>query len=262
MDNTTREMLDFDGLAQAEQITGQSYKDDKETEGLGMLLHIMGSQVKANHLQSIGDSYFNMPWDESKALFESAGFEIILLEEFEGTDRGSGSPREEFLIAQRGGAILVAESFSTTRRNKASIYFNAKLKDPKDEYYFPRCSGTSVYIGEFPDHRGFAPKDMTLEEFNAESVRIGDFDAREGMLSRLADIEEHAEIILPWIECPFMSLVNYAEWRRLEKESEGNFERRYKSADEIRSDRFYRAGLDKILGVRIGERYHERRGAE
>jgi len=81
-DKKIREVLNFDGLHEAEKLTGKSYKDDKLTEALGFLHHIENSKRKRELLESLGDSGFSNTEEDYLEIVKSIGFESALIEPF------------------------------------------------------------------------------------------------------------------------------------------------------------------------------------
>ena len=53
---TTDDLLTFDPLAAAEQITGESYKCAYRTRSLRLLLAMQHNQVKNERLMALGDT--------------------------------------------------------------------------------------------------------------------------------------------------------------------------------------------------------------
>ena len=54
-----KDVLSFDALQEAENLTGKSYKDDKATEALGFIAHIQNGKRKEQMLKSLGDTTFS-----------------------------------------------------------------------------------------------------------------------------------------------------------------------------------------------------------
>jgi len=77
-----REVLNFDGLHEAEKITGKSYKVDKMTESLGFMKHVQNGQIKKELLESLGDSTFSNTEENYLKIVQSIGFESELIEPF------------------------------------------------------------------------------------------------------------------------------------------------------------------------------------
>jgi len=77
-----RKALRFDGLHEAEKVTGKSYKTDKITEAIGFMNHINNVQIKQELLESIGDSTFSNTEENYLKIVKSIGFESVLIEPF------------------------------------------------------------------------------------------------------------------------------------------------------------------------------------
>jgi len=253
MDKITEKYLDFDALLEAEKVTGKSYKEDSATQNLGLLLHVQASRAKRNHLKSRNDTYYSIHWAEFKTICSQNGFTTLLQDNFVGE---GGKYEDEFFIAHRGGIVLKAESFQGVHTNSATVYFNAKANGDDKSYCPKHFSGHQIYIGQYPDARGFAPSGAALDQF----VYVGYLSGLEGIISNLDDLEDHCQILLPWIESPFMYLLTYQESRDIQKcESEGRDDESYRG---ITAERYCRAGLDKILGIDLETKFFNKKGKE
>lgn len=75
-------ILDFDGLAEAEKITGKSYKTDIYTQSLGMKMMLDNNKKKKDLLESQNDSTFLTTEEDYLRIVESIGFIYLLVEPF------------------------------------------------------------------------------------------------------------------------------------------------------------------------------------
>ena len=77
-----KKILNFDSLAEAEKITGKSYKEDEDTSMLGMLMHMKMSEEKKRLLIGSNDTHFGMTEAEALQIFKMNGFKIVLQDPF------------------------------------------------------------------------------------------------------------------------------------------------------------------------------------
>lgn len=183
--------LSFDALGVAEELTGQSYKTDKLTESLGLIMHITHGQHKQAMLQAAGDTHMSMQFTDLLVMVEAEGFERLHTINFDGNVFYPNEPErpEEFIIFWHpDGILLTAESYDT-RVNNVKIYFNAILSDDLNWRY-----GMSGHYAKRGD----------------KTIAVGYIDVREGFRHTLNGLREHG--FLPvWEESPFLWLLTYAD---------------------------------------------------
>jgi len=183
------DLLKTDALADAERITGKSYKDDEETMRLGFGLHLVLGAAKEAAAKAARDSYFSMNLAETLALYADMGFTEVLCDEFGGISYGTESaPAETYRILWRDGILATVESHQGTHRNATKVYYNVAVHDRSD--LWSRISSGSMTDG---------------------GVWVGDHDAREGIRTNLARLGEIGTFLSTWVKRPFLWLVTYAE---------------------------------------------------
>lgn len=183
-------LLATDPLADAERLTGKSYKDDPETMSLGFGLHLLNSAAKESAAKAVGDSYFSMDLAETLALYAALGFVEVLCDEFTGTAYGdTDAPVETYRILWHAdGLLATVESYGTTGRNCTKVYYNLDIFDRRD-LWSRTSSGRMV----------------------GDDVWVGDHDGREGIRTNLNRLREVGNFLPVWVESPFLWLVTYAE---------------------------------------------------
>lgn len=180
-------LLSFDPLAEAEQVTGQSYKDDEVTKALGFIMALQHNDEKAVELGLRDDSYYNIAHDEYLRIVEDLGFTLVFTEAF--------GPDEAYQVYWRRGVLLTVESYGEAL-NSAKAYFNMEFREGESPWAY-RLSGR--VNGPAYD--------------KGRTVWVGDFDAREGLRHQLARLEAAGTFLEPWVEQPFLWLLNYMETR-------------------------------------------------
>lgn len=178
-----RGVLNYDPLAEAERVRGTSYKDDEDTMRLGLGLAMIHNANKESLLRKAADSYLNMPFADQLALFAELGFEEVYREAF----TGSGGDETFVILWHNDGVLATCESYNGTRRNSAKVYYNYRHPDGYPGFHLTSSGGM----------RG--------------DVWVGDHDAREGIRHNLDAMRAEGSFVAPWIERPFLWLLNYSE---------------------------------------------------
>jgi hypothetical protein len=175
-------VLNFDGLAAAENFTGKSYKDDDITSTIGWVLSVSNNQQKNAMLENLGDTSFSrdMPW--MRAFLIAQGFDLIHTHSFNGYDDTVPETVEFFWNPE--GILFKLESHRTTRMNTCHAYFNWK---PNDERSWPRGLSGGFYDGVF----------------------VGDLDAREAFAYRINQMRGDGQFLPVWHKRPFLWLLSY-----------------------------------------------------
>ena len=132
------ELLRFDALAEAERLTGSSYKDDEGTACLGFGMHIAAGQKKAETLQKLGDTFFGIEWGSFVRLLQSSPVGLSLEWQGKFKDDQHGTDGDEVAFVNRTRSVLVyAHSYghpswyagSPVTVNMAHAYFQIQLSE-------------------------------------------------------------------------------------------------------------------------------------
>lgn len=182
LSNQIENLLQFDPLAEAESVTGLSYKESEETSALGVLLHMAHSKAKDKALQETGDTCYSNTLAQQIAVFEGMGFELVYSGKVEGTD-------DSFYIYWRDGILLFFDTFRG-KLNSGNAYFNYVSND--DWFFMPGFSGSCV-------------------EYNSTVVKVGSIDVREGFRHRIESLEKKGTFLSNWVEIPFLWLLHHQD---------------------------------------------------
>jgi hypothetical protein len=185
------DLLRTDPLADAERLTGKSYKDDESTMALGFLMHLGHSERKATALQQADDSWFSMSLADTLALYDRLGFKEVLCDEFVGrTYSDEPAPTETFRVLWNPKGILAkVESYGGIGRNSTTIFYNVRVRNVQD-----RTWGYCISSGRLHD-----------------DVYVGYHDAREGVRRAIERWEEVGDFLPVWVERPFLWLLTYTD---------------------------------------------------
>ena len=186
------DLMNFDPLLAAEELTGDSYKEDEGTLALGALFAQKHATAKREELALRDDSYYGSAYASYIELVESLGFERVFTESFSGAEEVT----DHLEFYWREGILLRVESYAGLRVNSASLYFNGEFADSADPWSM-RLNG----------HLNGAAYD------EGRYVWVGSVDVREGLRHILAQLEAKGQALEVWLEQPFMWLLNYAESR-------------------------------------------------
>ena len=189
------EMLRFDGLKEAELITGKSYKEDQETERLGFANAILNSKILTENL--------------------------IVNE-----DTNKSSTMEQFIeVNERLGFEKIYEK--TTKCTKENYESHLKLNEEVTQYYYwhPTKYILSVFEGYDNNQKinsavmNYAIKEKTGKNlrmaissgvFDKDHMWNGSHDTREAMSYKIQKLEEVGEF-MKWTEKHFLWLLTYLE---------------------------------------------------
>jgi hypothetical protein len=183
------EHLEFDSFGTANALTGKSYKEDTETESLGVALHLASGNKKRAALTAADDTLLCNDLDNYIRIISEEGFAEVLRMPFDGKGVGEGCKETFYVFWHTAGLLLSFDTFGGERVNGGHIYFNWRSKT---DSFWPRHGSGS---GCKKDH----------------SVFTGHIDCREALRFRLRELREGGEFLSPWIEQPFLWLLHYAD---------------------------------------------------
>lgn len=197
MNETTKNILNFDPIATAEALIGKRHEEwDTKTDGMAALgLAMMTNQTKREHLESIGDTHFGITWQEFIEIAKAYGFKCGFCQKFTGTSWSDEGVEEEEIIFfhEEKGLILHAESFNGKSVNSAKVYGEVKLKGGNlEENQWDALTGCS--------HCG-----------NENGTMSFDVDVREGFRFHLDAVSEAFEFSKSWSTVPFLWFLNYMD---------------------------------------------------
>ena len=195
---TTDDLLTFDPLDAAEQITGESYKCDEGTSALGFLLALQHNQVKNERLMALGDTTLQNDLVRYTDIIKSLGFELVLDLPFTAPGWNPEDPaRNEhyFIYAHRDGLLLAFDTYDETRVNGGKVYYCWK---PGVENYWGLTSSGSMYL----DDQG-------------EKFWGGDHDCREAIKHKLGKLWDNGTFYAQWPKGNriFLWLLHYRDTR-------------------------------------------------
>lgn len=196
MNETTRNILNFDPVATAEALIGKRHEDwDIETDGMAALgLAMATNQAKREHLESIGDTHFGITWQKFVEIVKAYGFKSGYCQKFTGTGWSDKGVEEEEIIFfhEEKGLILHAESYDGKSVNSAKVYGEVKIGEELERNQWEALNGCS--------HGG-----------NGNGTMSFDVDVRAGFRFHLDALSEAFEFSKSWTKVPFLWFLNYMD---------------------------------------------------
>ncbi len=186
-------LLRFDPLAEAERLTGTSIHDPapdgqmNAATALGFVVMQSHAAAKEAALRARGDTLFSNELGRYLGIIEAAGFEQVLSVPFQHyPDHGD----RYFIYARRDGLLLAFDTFGGEKTvNGGKVYYSWRPSEAARENPWAYTS-SGGYRGD---------------------VWQGDHDCREALIYNLDRLAANGEFVCPWVERPFLWLLNYAE---------------------------------------------------
>lgn len=182
--NELGDMLAFDSLSAAERISGQNYKEDEKTSMLGLFLHIAHGRQVRDAMEENLDTHHGTTAEQFRCVATSLGFREVLSDPFS----NEYGPEIFAIWFHEDGILLAWETFRSDEVNNAKIYYNWRQKEDAERGLKFLSSG-----------------------YYMDGVWIGTKDVREGFRVHMDGMRSQGEFINPWIERPFLWLLNYME---------------------------------------------------
>lgn len=189
-----RKILHYDALADAESLTGKSYKEDPLTMEIGFTQHIALQYLKREALEEIGDTNNYQTLEEHLKTFDALSFEIVLVEDFLATSEYHEPYAERMYVLWQAekGILSVVQSYNSTRVNNSNIFYNVQLKSREDYNWLYASS-----------HSG-------LQD---DLVLAGGHDTREGLKIAIDGLETMGALLPVWVRPYHFHLLTYDEWK-------------------------------------------------
>ncbi len=206
------DMLQFDPLQVAEQITGESYKTSEYTTGWGMMLMMANGQNKDRALKERDDTCFTETIENYLRIIEKIGFKRVLAMDFVVQDDYEKEPRnEKFFVYWHDDGLLLATDTFRGNRNAAKVWYNWLPKNGwKNVPYRVTSSGGWNFADGLPSNWS---QENPHADDDREMYWRGDHDAREAICHNLAALREHGSFMRPWKESPFLWLLHHGDTR-------------------------------------------------
>jgi hypothetical protein len=176
-------VVNQDSLKIAEQCTGKSYKDDEETDKLGLGLHMMIADQKKKVLRQVDDTYFGIRYADYEDILFDMGMQRVLSYP---TKRYDGRIDAVHVHASEDGLLVVSEEYNhhdgVIGINGGNIYFCLELDNPYENYeweYGLKRSGS-------------------YDDIDGSVYMSGYLDVREALRTRIDTMRENGKFANPW----------------------------------------------------------------
>jgi len=164
----------------------------KETDALGIALHIASNKRKQEVLEGFNDTTFSMKTEDYIARIQEIGFKKVLELPFHIVHCGKERDDTFYIFWHKDGLVLCMDTYNGDR-GSANIYFNYEPNDQRK-------------IGEGLDH--------VSGGFNGEEGKYffaGNIDVREGIKHHLETIRTHGKFLNPWKKQDFLWFLHYGD---------------------------------------------------
>ena len=183
------QLLKFDPLSHAEDITGHSIHEDggfkNPAVALGFLLMQENNAAKERALVARGDTTFGDALSRYLEIIVGAGFERALELPF----LSSYASEKYFIFARRDGLLLSFDTYNGKSVNGGKVYYNWKPENFENSHFRLTSSG----------------------HLSKDGVWIGDHDCREALLFNMGNLSANGKFVAPWVERPFLWLLHYQD---------------------------------------------------
>lgn len=181
-----------DSLADAEIVTGKSYKEDALTVLLGMALMLENNKNKQALLELTDDTNYGTSAEDYIKIAGRIGFNVVLQEEFYSTKWKQKDTY--YILFHEKGLLLFLETFGLNEKgqktvNKATCYFNWKSANPDKSWPSIPISGSVTQ----------------------EHIFYGDFHALEALVHNFTILNNEGKFVWQWVSCPHLWLITYEE---------------------------------------------------
>jgi len=182
------DMLSFDGLAEAERITGQDYKTSDVTSFLGMGLARDNNQKLSAALELKDDTVFTNQLDNYVRIITDEGFESVLTVPFVGNNDSDESLN---IYWHSDGILLVFDTYDTERVNGGKFLYNWIPDDRSTMYRYTSSGGLATSDGQ--------------------DVWCGSHDCRQALRHNIKRLRDNGTFLSQWISTPFLWLLHHGD---------------------------------------------------
>jgi hypothetical protein len=208
-----RKILNRDPLAEAEQVTGRSYKDSKFTSFIGLQNHLEATADRQQVMLETGDTFYGDTLDRYMLIAKGIGFEIVL-------DIPFVNPRDKtqnhFFILWNNEILLCFDTWNGDKVNGGKFYYNWI---PKSKEY-PRLILSSG---------SWETPEMDLWS--------GDHDCREALKFKISELNRYGSFLPEWKKQPYLWLIHYGDEKDVEMNCGDNWKMRSHEYKNITKDR-------------------------
>jgi hypothetical protein len=248
-------VLNFDPLAEAEKLTGKSYKENEGVSALGFLMHMDHNVRKQEMLEAMHDTSFRTNLVNYLVIIQQEGFvkalELPIVYDRHGP---ATNERQYYFYHPQDGILLVFNTFNnSTTVNGGKFYYNWMPKlvdgevsdwanyDPKTMQKPPRKPGKVAVTNGATSSGGFYPIDPEGNRFTLpieKMVWVGDHDCREALRHHIRQLRVNGKFLKPWAVRPHLWLIGYDVEYEAEKLHGNNWQKTSEFYSQKNRERF------------------------
>jgi hypothetical protein len=188
-------LLRYDGLTEAERVTGKSYKEDAATEAMGVMSFIANNKARAAVLEMADDSTYSSKVESYTRILTEEGFARIFHENFE--YESYGEIMKEFCEAwwSPEGFLLYFDTYRGEKVNSANVYYNWLPNEGIERWNFTSSGGFSRCV------------------IDGQEIMVwcGGHDAREALRFNLHGLRSNGKLLPTWAKRPHLWLINHGQ---------------------------------------------------
>jgi hypothetical protein len=185
-------LMNQDPLNLATEMTGLDL-DDKQTSGLGFLLMKKKSEAMRSALKELDDTCYDDQTENYLRIVNEIGFSNIYEESFS----KDGRTEKFFMFWNDRGLLLTLDTYRESSINSAKLYYNWRpsAETRKNKGYYENLGSYSI------------PKICPMDDW----VYSGCLDVREALCFKIQQLSQNGKFLSPWMQQPFLWLLNYSE---------------------------------------------------
>jgi hypothetical protein len=193
--NNVKDLLHKDSLGETEKMLGNKHwsKFNAKEEMLALSRHFVDSEIKRDALKEINDTHFGLTWSEFKKLIRLNGF----VEGYSYDIKHDKEIDEAIIYYHPKGLVIWATSyFNKSSVNGGTCYGEIKTGKDISSTDFYKWRSTGGMVSETKDHYVFTTS----------------FDVREGLFTRISELEKCGEFLKKWTDKKrFLWFLDYTE---------------------------------------------------
>lgn len=196
------EVMNIDGMAEAEKLTGKHVDLDTVTERLGIGIHLSATALKRKLQVETGDFLFSEHWERRRSILERNQFRQMYTEEYQYDGKAA---RLEIWLEQPHGLVFVQNIYSpddvemNLDHGRINFAYLPRTNDKYEAFIGLHPSG-GWESAKYPDWRKMQSPDPKKMFFTPDDLYFRGYFEGDGMIHKLKNLLLHGEYINPWPE--------------------------------------------------------------
>lgn len=194
-----KSVLDFDPIAEAEEMVGGELTQDNFVVGLDF---VQSKRGMLNRLMAeTGDVSSDTGFHDYVRIASDFGFRLVYEERFPNYQRDN-QPETFMVLWHDAGFLLALESYTwdsgVVHVNTARLYYNIQVPSARISDFWRECVSSGKFVRYTADTGG------------DENVWAGDHDVRDALKYHMGRLMEYTPLT-KWVESPLLWLINFSE---------------------------------------------------